>query len=131
MLPRTHRVELLSRAYVQAVVVQTHGDVLDIKAELARQGKQMSELGQAVLQALAQQQLDKRELHGGDSFSIRNEDERRLVRDLVRRYRGLPAEERKRMPALLNAVGKLEVMSGDFDAAEKDFREVKIGRAHV
>ncbi len=109
---------------VQAVVVQTHGDVLDIKAELARQGKQMSELGQAVLQALSQQQLDKRELHSGDSFSIRNEDERRLVRDLVRRYRASPVEDRRRMPALLNAVGKLEVMSGDFDAAEKDFREV-------
>ena len=75
---------------VQAVVVQTHGDVLDIKAELSRQGQQMNELGQAVLQALAQQHLEKRELHGGDSFSIRNEDERRLVRDLVRRYRGLP-----------------------------------------
>ena len=28
------------------------------------------------------------------------------------------------MPALLNAVGKLEVMAGNFDEAEKDFREV-------
>jgi hypothetical protein len=37
---------------VQAVVVQTHADVLDVKAELMRQGQQMQELGRAVLQAL-------------------------------------------------------------------------------
>src|SRR5205085_3697472 len=39
-------------ADVQAVVVQTRGDVLDIQTELARQGQQLQELGQAVLAAL-------------------------------------------------------------------------------
>jgi serine/threonine protein kinase len=109
---------------VQAVVVQTHGDVLDIKAELARQGQQMQELGQAVLAALQQHQLERRELHGGDSLSVRDEGERRLVKDLVRRYRALPAEQRRHMPALLNAVGKLEVVAGDFESAQHDFREL-------
>jgi serine/threonine protein kinase len=111
-------------ADVQSVVVQTHTDVLDIKSELARQGQQMQELGRAVLDALGQHQLERRELHGGDSLSVRDEAERRLVKDLVRRYRSLPEEQRRRMPALLNAVGKLEVVAGDFEAAQKDFREL-------
>jgi tRNA A-37 threonylcarbamoyl transferase component Bud32 len=111
-------------ADVQAVVVQTHADVLDIKGELARQSQSLQELGQAVLGALAQHQLDRRELHGGDSLSVRDESERRLVRELVKRYRALPQQERRRLPALLNAVGKLEVVAGDFAAAQQDFREV-------
>ncbi|MFO0927782.1 MAG: serine/threonine-protein kinase [Gemmataceae bacterium] len=111
-------------AEVQAVVVQTHADVLDVKAELARQGQRMQELGDAVLRALEQHQLARREVRAGDSLSIRDEGERRLVRELVKRYRALPTEERRRMPALLNAVGKLEVVTGDFESAERDFREV-------
>jgi serine/threonine protein kinase len=112
-------------ADIQSVVVKTHGDVLDIKAELARQGRQMQELGRQVLQALEQRQLQARELHGADSLSIRDDDERRLVRELVKQYRSLPANERRRMPALLNAVGKLEVVSGEFEAAERDFQEAR------
>ncbi|MFO0879210.1 MAG: protein kinase [Gemmataceae bacterium] len=109
---------------MQAVVVETHANVLDIKSELARQGQQMQELGQAVLQALAQHQLERRSLRSGDSLSIRDEQERRLVRELVQRYRALPASERGQMPALLNAVGKLEVVAGNFEEAERDFQEL-------
>jgi serine/threonine protein kinase len=109
---------------VLAVVTQTRDDVLDVKAEVARQGQQMQELGQAVLRALAQRQMESRELRISDSLSVRDEDERRLVKDLVRRYRSLPTDQRKKMPALLNAVGKLEVVAGDFESAERDFREV-------
>jgi serine/threonine protein kinase len=111
-------------ADVQAVVVQTRADVLDVKAELQRQGQQMQELGDAVLRALQQHHLEKRTLHTGDSLSIRDEDERRLVKDLVRRYRSLPAEQRQQMPALLNAVGKLEVVTGEFESAQRDFRQL-------
>jgi serine/threonine protein kinase/HEAT repeat protein len=109
---------------VRSVVVQTHEDVLDVKAEMQRQGRQLQELSAAVLDALRQHQLDKRSLHAGDSLSVRDEGERRLVKDLVRRYRALPAEERRTLPALLNAVGKLEVMAGEFESAERDFREL-------
>jgi serine/threonine protein kinase len=111
-------------ADVHSIVVQTRDDVLDMKAELQRQGQQMQELGNAVLRALQQHQLEKRALHSGDSLSVRDEDERRLVKDLVRRYRSLPPEERKQAPALLNAVGKLQVVAGDFESAERDFRAV-------
>jgi serine/threonine protein kinase len=111
-------------ADVQSVVVQTRADVLDVKRELQRQGQQMQELGDAVLRALQQHHLEKRTLHTGDSLSIRDEDERRLVKDLVRRYRSLPAEQRQQMPALLNAVGKLEVVTGEFESAQRDFRQL-------
>jgi serine/threonine protein kinase len=109
---------------VLSVVVETHGDVLDIKSELQRQGRQMQELGKAVLQALQQHQLEKRELHPGDSLSLRGDTERQLVKGLVARYRVLPEDERRRLPALLNAVGKLEVAAGDFEAAQRDFQKV-------
>jgi hypothetical protein len=46
------------------------------------------------------------------------------VRSLVARYRALPAQEGRRLPALLNAVGKLEVVAGQFEAAQRDFQEV-------
>jgi serine/threonine protein kinase len=111
-------------ADVQEVVVQTRADVLDVKAELQRQGQQVQELGDAVLRALQQHHLEKRSLHTGDSLSIRDEAERRLVKDLIRRYRSVPAEQRQRMPALLNAVGKLQVVTGEFESAERDFKEL-------
>lgn len=111
-------------ADVQTAVERTHADVLDVKSELARQGQQMRELGDAVLRALEGHQLARREVLPGDSLSVRDEDERRLVRGLVKRYRALPPEQRRSMPALLNAVGKLEVVTGDFAAAENDFREL-------
>jgi serine/threonine protein kinase len=114
--------ELLGDVY--AAVVRTRADVLDVKEELRRQGRQIEELGSAILRALEQHHLEKRALHTGDSLSMRDEDERRLVKDLVKRYRSLPAEERRRMPALLNAVGKLEVVAGDFESAQRDFREL-------
>lgn len=111
-------------AEVQAVVVQTHSKVLDVQAELQRQGKQIQDLGKAVLDALQQHQLERRELQGGDSMSIRDEAERRMVRDLIKRYRALPQQQRQMMPAMLNAVGKLEVVTGEYEAAERDFREL-------
>jgi hypothetical protein len=42
---------------------------------------------------------------------------------LVARYRTLPEADRRQVPALLAAVGKLEVVAGDFEAAQKDFQQ--------
>jgi hypothetical protein len=61
---------------VRSLVVETRANVLDIKAELARQGQQMQELGQAVLAALQQHPLERRELHAGDSLFLRGDAER-------------------------------------------------------
>jgi serine/threonine protein kinase len=109
---------------VRDVVVETHGDVLDIKAEVQRQGRQVQELGQAVLAVLQQRRLDRRALNAGDSLSLSNESERQLVKALLARYRGLPEEKRRQWPALLQGVAKLEVIAGDFDAAQRDFQQV-------
>jgi hypothetical protein len=59
-----------------------------------------------------------------DSLSIRDESERRLVNEVIARYRGLPEEQRWRQPALLNAIGKLEAVAGSFEAAGRDFAAV-------
>jgi serine/threonine protein kinase len=97
--------------------------VLDIRSEVQGQREQIQHLAHDVLQVLVQRQLERRELQPGDSLSIRGDDERRLVKELVGRYRGLPEEQRRRLPALLNAVGKMEVVAGEFEAAQRDFQE--------
>lgn len=111
-------------ADVREVVVETHGAVLDLQAQVEGQSEQVRQIAQAVEKLLDQHQLSRRELRPSDSLSIRNDHERELVKQLVARYRSLPEGERRDVPALLNAVGKLEVVTGDFDAAQKDFQAV-------
>jgi tRNA A-37 threonylcarbamoyl transferase component Bud32 len=108
----------------QTVLREARGDVLDIKSELERQGQQLQELGQAVLQALEQHRLPRRELRPGDSLSIASDGERQLVRSLMARFRSLSEQERQRVPALLNGLGLLETAAGEFDAARRDFGAV-------
>ncbi len=111
-------------ADVQEMLAETHSSVLDVKSELEQQNAQLRQLSSDVLRALEQHRLEKRALTHGDSLSVRTDAERQLVKQLVARYRALPADERQRLPALLNAVGKLEVVAGDFDAAQRDFQEL-------
>jgi tetratricopeptide (TPR) repeat protein len=111
---------------IQAVVVETHEAVLDLQSRLTGQGEQVRQIGQAVQKLLEQHQLQRRAMRPGDSLSIRNDNERQLVKQLVARYRALPEGERQQAPALLSAVGKLEVVAGDFDAAQKDFQAVAL-----
>ncbi len=73
---------------------------------------------------LEQHQVGDRAIRPSDSLSIRNDNERQLVKQLVARYRALSEAERRQVPALLNGIGKLEVVAGDFDAARKDFAAV-------
>jgi serine/threonine protein kinase len=73
---------------------------------------------------LQQHQLEHREINPRDSLSIQGDAERQLVKSLVARYRALPAQERRSLPALLNGIAKLEVVAGDFEAAHRDFTAV-------
>jgi len=109
---------------VRAVVVETHSAVLDLQGQIEGQSGHIQQIGQAVQKLLEQHQLHRREVRPGDSLSIRNDNERQLVKQLVARYRALPEAERRQMPALLNGIGKLEVVAGDFEAARKDFDAV-------
>jgi hypothetical protein len=96
----------------------------DLQLQIEGQSEQIKDIGVAVQELLDQHQLRRREVRPADSLSIRNDAERQLVKQLVKRYRALPETERQQVPALLNAVGKLEVVAGDFDAAQKDFQAV-------
>ena len=111
-------------AEVQAVVTQTHEAVLDIQDEQRRQGEQNRDIYQAVIDLQRRLDLVQREVRPRDSLSIRSDAERHLVKQVVARYRALPEEQRRDSPALLNAVGKLEVAAGEFESAQRDFDTV-------
>lgn len=116
---------------IEAVVVETHGAVLDLQAELRRLGGMhlsnadgMRALLMQVSQQLSQIGMQQGEVKPQHSCSIRGEDERRAVKSLLERYRSLPPEEQRQMPALLNGLGKLQLGAGDFAAARLTFAEV-------
>ncbi len=108
---------------VGGVVAETHAAVLDLRGEIQGQKEQIRDLGQSVLQLLESYRLQSRGLHSSDSLSIRSGAERQLVKELVARYRALPADQQHQLPALLNALGKLQVVAGEFDGAQKDFQQ--------
>jgi WD40 repeat protein/serine/threonine protein kinase len=114
--------DLLTQTH--ATVTATHSEVLDIKAEVAQQSQQIQELGRLIEQLLVTRQVVNQPLRPGVSLSIHNDDERRLIREVIARYRQLPPDQRQQMPALLNGIGKLEVVAGDFAAAQRDFAAV-------
>jgi uracil-DNA glycosylase family 4 len=109
---------------LQAAVAATHEAVLDVRTEQQRQGAQARELYSAVLDMQHRLDMMSSELKPRDSLSIRSDAERILVRELVSRYRQIPEGERQKLPALLNAIGKLEVAAGDYSSAQKDFQAV-------
>ena len=109
---------------VEETVLQTHSAVLDLKVQMEGQDEQLRGIGTAVQKLLEQHHLQNREVQPKDSLSVRNEGERELVKQLVRRYRSLPESDRNQVPALLNAIGKLQMVAGDYDAAQKDFQAV-------
>jgi serine/threonine protein kinase len=113
---------------IQAVVIQTHQAVLDVRAELDRQNEESRRQFQVLYETVLalQQKLDlaHRAVRPADSLSIHNESERQAVRRLAASYRALPRAQRQRLPALLNALGKLEVAAGDFESAQDAFKEV-------
>src|SRR5262249_19128063 len=111
-------------AGIQQTLTATHDTALDIRAQQQRPSEQTRDLYGAVLELQNKLDLMHTELRPRDSLSIRNDGERHLVKQLVARYRSLPEGERRGLPALLNAIGKLEVASGDFDAAQRDFAVV-------
>src|SRR5262249_31091228 len=74
-----------------------------------------------VLNRVSQIGMQKGEVKPHHSFSIRSEDERDAVKRLLARFRQLPLEQQKQVPALLNGLGKLQFGSQDFDGARQTF----------
>src|SRR5262249_8869068 len=102
----------------------THSAVLDVQEEQQRLGEQNRDIYAVVVDLQKKLDLMQRELRPRDSLSIRSETERRLVSEVVARFRRLPEGERYGRPALRNAIGKLEVAAGEFAAASEDFAAV-------
>jgi TPR repeat protein len=116
-------------AEASAARAEAREQYLDLKEELRRLDQRQAganrELYQNILEALqANSRQHEREVRFSDSFSLRTESEYQFVKQLLSQYRRLPADQRQQLPALMNAVGKLEVISGDLDGAQKSFQTV-------
>jgi serine/threonine protein kinase len=106
------------------VAAKTDRTVSDIHEEQRRQGEQNRAMYEAVIGLEQQFNLMRRELRPRDSLSIHTEAERQLLKRVVDQYRALPEGQRQAMPALLLSLSKLEVVVGDFDAAQRDSQTV-------
>jgi serine/threonine protein kinase len=102
---------------VQAVVVDTHGGVQRIEQQMVAFQQQISELN-------ARLGMRDRQVRSTDTRMIRNEEERRLVREMLAQYRALPESERRQRPGLLSAVARLENAAGEHEKAVEDYRAV-------
>ncbi len=116
---------------IETVVLQTHGAVLDVEVLLQQFGnlhlakaEEVRSLLEQVLDNLMRAGMQRGEVRPQHSFSIRGEDERLAVKALLARFRRLPAADQKKVPALLNGLGKLQLGAGDFAEAAQTFAEV-------
>jgi hypothetical protein len=75
------------------VAVETHGVVLDMRAELQRFGGEARTLMEQVLLRLGQVGMARGEVRPGNSCSIRGEDERRAVKAFLPKKMGLLQSE--------------------------------------
>jgi len=108
--------------------VETHGAVLDMQVELQRLGSlhfanadEIRRLLKEVSDRVSQAGMQKGEVKPHQRFSIRSEDERTAVKQLLARFRQLPDHQQNQVPALLNGLGKLQFGSQDFDGARQTF----------
>ncbi len=98
--------------------------MLDLQTELHNQGQHLPDLYEEVANLKRRHDLHPCAVRPRDGLALRRESEREIVQDLVRRYRDLPAEQRRRLPALLNSLAQLEIVVGDLEEGQHDFQEV-------
>jgi tetratricopeptide (TPR) repeat protein len=98
--------------------------MLDLQAELHDHGQSCADLYEAVAQLKRQHDLHPCAVRPRDGLTLRRDSEREIVQDLVKRFRELPIEQQRRLPALLNSLAQLEVVIGDLEASQHDFQEV-------
>ena len=116
---------------VSLVVKGTHVAVLDMHAELQKLGSahlgnadEVRQLMHEVIQKIEQVGMKHGEVKPQHSFSIHTEGERAAVKQLLARFRQIPAQQQQQVPALQNGIGKLQFGSGDFDEARATFNAV-------
>jgi tetratricopeptide (TPR) repeat protein len=98
--------------------------MLDIQAELHAAGQGWQDLYEAVADFKRRHDLHPCAVRPRDGLALRRDSERDLVQELVKRFRDIPPEQRRRLPALLNSLAQLEVVVGDLEASQHDFQEV-------
>jgi tetratricopeptide (TPR) repeat protein len=97
---------------------------LDLQLEQQQQGQALTDLYEGVLALKRRYRLHEVLVLPRDSLAVRRDGEREQVHELVKRYRDVSGEQQRRLPALLNSLGQLQVLVGEFDAAQNDFDEV-------
>jgi serine/threonine protein kinase len=97
-----------------AVAVETR----DNTAQLLQM---VHDLRQEVHEAVERNALHNRPVRHGDSMSIHNDVEKKLVHQLLDRFRALPPDQQKKLPDVLNGLGKLKLAVGEHEVAQKCF----------
>ncbi len=98
--------------------------MLDLQAELHDHGQSCADLYEVVVQLKRRHDLHPCAVRPRDGLALRRESEREIVQDLVKRFRDLPHEQQRRLPALLNSLAQLQVVVGDLESSQRDFQEV-------
>jgi tetratricopeptide (TPR) repeat protein len=98
--------------------------MLDLQAEQHDHGQSCADLYEAVAQLKRRHDLHPCAVRPRDGLALRRDSEREIVQDLVKRFRDLPREQQRRLPALLNSLAQLEVVVGDLESSQRDFQEV-------
>ncbi len=109
---------------IEAAVLDMHAELQRVESQQRANHEEVGLLFQQVLKQLRLVGMQQGEVRPQHSFTIRGEDERGAVKALLARFRQLPIEEQRGMPALLNGLGKLQVGTGEFTAAGQTFGEV-------
>ncbi len=95
----------------------------DIARDIKELREQVAQIAADFRRLLQERELDRRPVSFRDSMSVRNDGEREFIHRLVQRYRDLPRKERLRTDLQI-AVGKAGIISGDYEAAQRDFQEI-------
>ena len=98
--------------------------MLDIQAEQHEHGQAHQDLYEAVGDLKRRHDLHPCSVRPRDSLALRRDSEREVVQDLIKRFRNLPDDQQRRLPALLNSLAQLEIVVGDMEAGQHDFEEV-------
>src|SRR6516162_9263604 len=98
--------------------------VLDLQHEQHQHGQQYGDLYEGVQAVKKRYGLHEVQAQPRDSLAVRREGEREQVQELVKRFRDIPGDQQRHLPALLNSLAQLELLIGEFNAAQQDFDEV-------
>ena len=98
--------------------------MLDMQAEQHDAGQPYLDLYEAVAGLKRRHDLHPCAVRPRDGLALRRDGEREVVQDLVKRFRDLPPDQQRRLPALLNSLAQLEIVVGDIEAGQHDFQEV-------